>query len=59
MRRITDRYIEGMNLRLREQKDHDSPPVFKLTQKIPAPASATQQGYITTMHLDCDAHERL
>jgi CYTH domain-containing protein len=59
MRRIKDRYIEGTNLRLREQKDQDSPPVFKLTQKIPAPASVAQQGYITTMYLDCDAHERL
>ena len=59
MRRITDRYIEGTNLRLREQKDDGSPPVFKLTQKIPAPASAAQQGYITTMYLDGDAHERL
>ena len=59
MRRITDRYIEGTNLRLREQRDDGSPPVFKLTQKIPAPASAAQQGYITTMYLDGDAHERL
>ena len=59
MRRIKDRYIEGTNLRLREQKDDGSPPVFKLTQKIPAPASAAQQGYITTMYLDGDAHERL
>jgi CYTH domain-containing protein len=59
MRRITDRYIEGTNLRLREQKDEWSPPVFKLTQKIPAPANAAQQGYITTMYLDRDTHERL
>jgi CYTH domain-containing protein len=59
MRRITDRYIEGTNLRLRELKDDDSPPVFKLTQKIPAPASAAQQGYITTMYLDRDTHEQL
>ena len=59
MRRIKDRYIEGTNLRLREQRDDGSPPVFKLTQKIPAPASAAQQGYITTMYLDRDTHERL
>ena len=58
-RRITDRYIQGTNLRLREQEDQDRPPVFKLTQKIPAPASAAQQGYITTMYLDRDTHERL
>ena len=36
IRRITDRYIEGTNLRLREQEDECSLPVFKLTQKIPA-----------------------
>jgi CYTH domain-containing protein len=59
MRRITDRYIEGTNLRLREQKDECSPPVFKLTQKIPAPATGAQQRYITTMYLDRDTHERL
>jgi CYTH domain-containing protein len=58
-RRITDRYIEGTNLRLREQMDECNPPVFKLTQKIPARDSAAQQGYITTMHLDRDTHERL
>ena len=46
-------------LRLREQEEKCSPPVFKLTQKIPAPASAAQQGYITTMYLDRDTHERL
>jgi CYTH domain-containing protein len=59
IRRITDRYIEGTNLRLREQKDDCNPPVFKLTQKIPAPESAAQQRYITTMYLDRDTHERL
>jgi CYTH domain-containing protein len=59
VRRITDRYIEGTNLRLREQKDESGPPAFKLTQKIPAPGSAAQQGYITTMYLDRDTHERL
>jgi len=59
MPRITDRYIEGTNLRLREQEDECSLPVFKLTQKIPAPASAAQQGYITTMYLDRDTHQRL
>jgi len=58
-RQITDRYIEGTNLRLREQKDECNPPVFKLTQKIPAPESAYQQGYITTIYLDRDTHERL
>jgi CYTH domain-containing protein len=59
IRQITDRYIAGTNLRLREQKDECKPPVFKLTQKIPAPESAAQQGYITTMYLDRDTHERL
>jgi hypothetical protein len=51
IRRITDHYIEGSRLRLREQRDDDAPPVFKLTQKIPAPAAGAQQGDITTMYL--------
>ena len=38
VRRITDRYIDGTDLRLREQKEEDRASVFKLTQKIFAPA---------------------
>lgn len=59
VRRITDRYIEGTNLRLREQTEEGHPARFKLTQKIPAPAEAAQQGYITTMYLNRETHERL
>jgi hypothetical protein len=47
-RRITDRYIDGTGLRLREQSDDSGPTVFKLTQKIPVRASGAQQGFITT-----------
>jgi CYTH domain-containing protein len=50
-RRITDRYIDGTTLRLRELRGDNEPSVFKLTQKIPARASGAQQGWITTMLL--------
>ena len=53
IRHITDRYIEGTSLRLREQDDSRAS-VFKLTQKIPARASGAQQGFITTMYLTQD-----
>jgi CYTH domain-containing protein len=51
IRRIADRYIDGTTLRLREQGDDGGPTVFKLTQKIPARASGSEQGFITTMYL--------
>ncbi len=51
VRRIRDRYIEGTRLRLRQECENDGPPVFKLTQKIPAPASGGQQGFITNLYL--------
>ena len=59
VRRITDRYIEGTNLRLREEKEEGQPALFKLTQKIAAPGDSGQQGYTTTMYLDREAHGRL
>jgi len=49
--RIADRYIEGTTLRLREKSEDNGRRVFKLTQKLPAPASGAQQGFITTMYL--------
>ena len=52
--RISDRYIEGTTLRLREQSEDNGRRVFKLTQKLPAPASGAQQGFITTMYLAGD-----
>jgi CYTH domain-containing protein len=58
-RRITDRYIEGTNLRLREEQEEGRPAIFKLSQKIPAPGEAARQGYITTMYLNRDTYERL
>jgi len=54
IRRITDRYIDGTALRLREQSDDNGPTVFKLTQKIPARANGGQQGLITSMYLTED-----
>jgi CYTH domain-containing protein len=50
-RRITDRYIDGATLRLREQRDDGGPVVFKLTQKVPAPGNGAQQGLITNIYL--------
>lgn len=54
IRRITDRYIDGTSLRLREQSEQGLPTVFKLTQKVPARASGGQQGLITNMYLSKD-----
>jgi hypothetical protein len=50
-RRITDRYIDGATLRLREQRHDGGPVVFKLTQKVPAPGNGAQQGLITNIYL--------
>jgi hypothetical protein len=43
IRHITDRYIDGSRLRLREQTDDGGPTIFKLTQKVPARANGTQR----------------
>jgi hypothetical protein len=51
IRHITDRYINGTLLRLREQTDDGGPAIFKLTQKVPARASGAQQGLITNIYL--------
>lgn len=51
VRRITDRYIDGTTLRLREQSEDGAPTMFKLTQKVPARASGAQEGLITTIYL--------
>ncbi len=53
-RRITDRYIDGTALRLRQQSDDHGPEIFKLTQKIPERASGVQQGFITNIYLSND-----
>jgi CYTH domain-containing protein len=50
-RRITDRYIEGTSLRLREQQDDDSSILFKLTKKISVPGPGAQQGLTTNIYL--------
>lgn len=51
IRRISDRYIEGTTLRLRQQSDGNGPGLFKLTQKLPGGAAPGQQGLITSMYL--------
>jgi CYTH domain-containing protein len=53
-RRITDNYIEGTTLRLREQSYSDGLTTFKLTQKLPVRGSGSQQGFITSMYLTQD-----
>ena len=50
-RRITDRYIDGTTLRLREQSDDSGLAVFKLTQKLPAVGSGAAQELVTTLYL--------
>jgi CYTH domain-containing protein len=54
VRRITDLYIDGTTLRLREQIEDGGPTMFKLTQKVPARASGAQEGLITTIYLTGD-----
>ena len=51
IRHITDRYIDGSLLRLREQSDDSGPSTFKLTQKLPVRANGGQQGLITSIYL--------
>jgi CYTH domain-containing protein len=59
VRRITDRYVDGTRLCLREQSDDDGPPTFKLTQKIAEPSSGARQGLITTIYLSHDEFRAL
>ena len=54
VRQITDRYIVGTTLRLREQSEDGGPTMFKLTQKVPVRANGAQQGLITTIYLTGD-----
>lgn len=50
-RHITDRYLDGTSLRLREQTNEGDGAMFKLTQKLPALGNGVQQGLITTIYL--------
>lgn len=54
IRPVIDHYIEGTNLRLREQSEDDGEVVFKLTQKLPGGTLPAEQGLITTMYLTKD-----
>jgi len=54
IRRITDSYIDGTTLRLQQQSEDSAPTIFKLTQKVPAPANGAQEGVITSMYLTQD-----
>jgi CYTH domain-containing protein len=49
VRHLTDYYVIGTALRLRQQKDEDGSVIFKLTQKISQPGPGFEQGWITTM----------
>ncbi|MGD1091329.1 MAG: hypothetical protein ABSB35_04960 [Bryobacteraceae bacterium] len=49
VRHITDHYIIGTTLRLRQQKDEDGSVLFKLSQKISQPGPGFEQGWITTI----------
>jgi CYTH domain-containing protein len=49
VRRITDHYIDGTALRLREQSGDSGPTTFKLTQKVPA--AGAQQVLTTNIFL--------
>jgi CYTH domain-containing protein len=51
IRHITDRYIDGTRLRLREQTDDGGPAIFKLTQKVPGRLNGAKQALITSIHL--------
>ena len=53
-RRITDRYIVGTRLRLREIAEGGRETVFKLTQKLPEQKIGARRGLITTMYLSRD-----
>ena len=54
IRRISDPYIEGTALRLREQQEDGVPPVFKLTQKLPAAARRARHEWVTSIYLGQD-----
>jgi len=54
VRHITDRYIIGTHLRLRQLSDDGGQAVFKLTQKLPEENGGARQGLITSMYLTQD-----
>jgi CYTH domain-containing protein len=58
-RLISDNYIEGTTLRLREQHYDDGLTTFKLTQKLPLRGEGSQQGFITSMYLTHDEFQVL
>ncbi|GAA1933909.1 hypothetical protein [Kitasatospora viridis] len=59
-RRITDRYLDGMRLRLRRVEHLEAGTwEFKLTQKVPAGGTGAVQGLITNMYLTRAEYDRL
>jgi CYTH domain-containing protein len=50
-RHISDRYIEGTTVRLRQQSDNEGRTVFKLTQKLADKGDGARQGLITSIYL--------
>jgi CYTH domain-containing protein len=59
IRRISDRYIEGTTLRLRQQSEGEDQIVFKLTQKLSGRRALGPQGLITTIYLTKDEYQVL
>lgn len=57
-RLITDRYLDGLRLRLREVRVGEQR-TFKLTQKIRLDPSDPAQLSITNLYLSADEHQRL
>jgi CYTH domain-containing protein len=53
-RGITDYYIEGTTLRLRQEISANGPATFKLTQKLQSRGDGAQQGWVTSMYLRQD-----
>jgi CYTH domain-containing protein len=56
VRRISDAYLSGTRLRLREMRVEGGQTKFKLTQKIPERGIGAQQGFITTILLTHAEH---
>lgn len=59
IRRMVDRYLGGMRLRLRRMSDCEGGEVFKLTQKLPSDVLSVQQGLISTFYLNREEFEAL
>jgi CYTH domain-containing protein len=59
IRKITDRYLIGTTLRLRDMSDQRGGHHYKFTQKIPADRPGPVQGLITNTYLSKTEHDLL